>query len=302
VIAPGARIRIVLGEGASRNDAIVATERAFAKAVNENLGDVIVLTTGTPEPCSSSGEAAAGALHSMLRLAQSRGITVVASSGDTGAAVESCRSRPPSATKGVELPAADPLVTAVGGTLLLADPRSGRYVAERGWSHSSRSLGTGEQVQARASGGGFSRIYARPSYQDGVPGIGAQRGIPDVSADADAETGLALLVHGEGRSRLLTGGGTSASAPVWGGLAALADDYAGRRLGFLNPGLYRIGRSPLYKRAFHDITRGNNSLEHVTGYRAARGWDAVTGWGSPDAEALIPLLASSAPIAASSSR
>ena len=73
------------------------------------------------------------------------------------------------------------------------------------------------------------------------------------------------------------------------------DQYAGRPLGFLNPAIYRIGRSPLYHSAFHDVTTGDNTVKYpqgtVTGYRAAPGWDPVTGWGSPDAHVLVPLLA-----------
>jgi len=90
-------------------------------------------------------------------------------------------------------------------------------------------------------------------------------------------------------------GGTSASAPIWAALIALADQYAGRHLGFVNPVIYQIARSPSYHQAFHDITLGNNTAQFppktITGYQAAPGWDPVTGWGSPDAQVLIPLLA-----------
>jgi subtilase family serine protease len=116
-------------------------------------------------------------------------------------------------------------------------------------------------------------------------------------------------------------GGTSAAAPLWAAVIALADQYAGRHLGFVNPALYRIGRSPADHTAFHDITAGTNTVESserqasvpvqvgqqptvpvampqaksrsqtVTGYSAGPGWDPVTGWGSPDAQVLVPLLA-----------
>ena len=66
---------------------------------------------------------------------------------------------------------------------------------------------------------------------------------------------------------------------------ALADQYAHHDLGFVNLTIYRIGRSSSYHKAFHDITAGTN------GYPAAPGWDPVTGWGSPSAQVLIPLLA-----------
>jgi subtilase family serine protease len=90
-------------------------------------------------------------------------------------------------------------------------------------------------------------------------------------------------------------GGTSASAPLWAGLIALADQHAGRHLGFVNPALYRIGRSTHYQQAFHDVTAGDNTvrfpLRTIDGYHAGPGWDPVTGLGSPNASVLIPLLA-----------
>jgi hypothetical protein len=89
--------------------------------------------------------------------------------------------------------------------------------------------------------------------------------------------------------------GTSGSTPLWGGVIALADQYAHHDLGFVNPALYRIGRSPSYHKAFHDVTTGNNYVAvgsgPIMGYQAGPGWDPVTGWGSPDAQVLIPLLA-----------
>ena len=75
-----------------------------------------------------------------------------------------------------------------------------------------------------------------------------------------------------------------------------ADQYAQRHLGFVNPAIYQIARGPQYHQAFHDVTAGNSNTAEfppttITGYRAGPGWDPVTGWGSPDAQVLIPLLA-----------
>ncbi|HEV7958249.1 MAG TPA: hypothetical protein VGP11_02185, partial [Acidimicrobiales bacterium] len=88
---------------------------------------------------------------------------------------------------------------------------------------------------------------------------------------------------------------TSASAPIWAGVIALADQYAHRDLGDVNPAIYDIGRSATYHRAFHDVTSGSNTPsfpgKKITGYHAGPGWDPVTGWGSPDAQYLVPLLA-----------
>jgi len=129
-----------------------------------------------------------------------------------------------------------------------------------------------------------------------VPGIGVYRGVPDVAAAASPHSGMAVITSTGGNSyRISAGGGTSASAPLWAGVVALADQYAGRHLGFVNAGIYRIARGSQYHRAFHDITAGSNTVSFppktVSGYKAAPGWDAVTGWGSPNASVLVPLLA-----------
>lgn len=107
---------------------------------------------------------------------------------------------------------------------------------------------------------------------------------------------MALAISdGHGKTDIRNSGGTSATAPFWAALIALANQYAGHDLGFINPALYRIARSPWYRTAFHDITRGSNTAKFppktFTGYRARPGWDPVTGWGSPSARVLIPLLA-----------
>jgi len=72
-------------------------------------------------------------------------------------------------------------------------------------------------------------------------------------------------------------GGTSAAAPTWAAIIALADQYAKRHVGFVNPAIYQIARSSHYHQAFHDITVGNNTAEFsnetITGYRAGPGWD-----------------------------
>jgi xanthomonalisin len=96
---------------------------------------------------------------------------------------------------------------------------------------------------------------------------------------------MARVVIVRGVASLISPAGTSASAPLWAGLVALANQYAHHDLGFVNPAIYRIGHSSSYYKAFHDVTTGTN------GYSAAPGWDPVTGWGTPNAHVLIPLLA-----------
>jgi subtilase family serine protease len=220
-------------------------------------------------------------------------VTVVVSSGDWGAATDPCPGAGTAAApvKGVNLPASDPLALAVGGTSLQVSQRTGAYRGETAWNIASVGGSSPE-----ASGGGFSRLFRRPAYQDGIPGIGPSRGVPDVAADANPGTGMALAISDGGQHYILIGaGGTSAAAPLWAAVIALADQYAGRDLGSVNLALYQIGRSAHYHQAFHDVTRGTNTVtlptQTITGYQAAPGWDPVTGWGSPNAQALVPLLA-----------
>jgi subtilase family serine protease len=228
-------------------------------------------------------------MNAALQYAAARHVTVVVASGDQGALGNGSTTP----VKGIILPTSDPLVLAAGGTSLTANPVTGAYISETAWNNPP---GAGPNGGPSASGGGFSQLFARPAYQDGVPGIGAMRGMPDVAADADSGTGMALAFRAPGGGYEFFGaGGTSAAAPFWAGLIALADQEAGHPLGFVNPAIYRIARGPLYHKAFHDITTGNNTVVlngyTVTGYQAGPGWDPVTGWGTPDAQVLIPLLA-----------
>ena len=188
--------------------------------------------------------------------------------------------------------ASDPLVLSAGGTTLDASHTTGDWIGETTWGLPCGEPGSGFQ----ASGDGFSHLFSRPSYQNGVPGIGAIRGVPDIAADANPHTGSVVTSKAGGVYAISARGCTSASAPAWAGIIALADQYANRHLGLVNPAIYQIARSPQYPRAFHDVTAGTaNTAEFphatITGYRAGPGWDPVTGWGSPNAGALVPLLA-----------
>ena len=219
---------------------------------------------------------------------------MVVSTGDSGASTTPCPADAGSAAvNGVDLPASDPLALAVGGTSLQAGHETGAYIGETTWNN-PRSAGG-----PMAGGGGLSRLFPRPAYQNGIAGIGATRSVPDVAADADRRPGMAIAFSGGGNDyTVLAGGGVSVAAPLWAAVIALADQYAGRNLGLVNPALYRIGRSAQYHQALHDVTTGTNTVrfrtQTITGYHAAPGWDPVTGWGSPNAQALVPLLARNA--------
>jgi subtilase family serine protease len=292
-LAPGAAIREVLIPSpytASLGKVSAAVVAALRLGLAQ--GGVISLSAGTGEQCFTPAEVAQ--VNTVLQAAQRDRVTVVVSTGDSGAATTPDRSACPpqtgsAAVKGVDLPASDPLTLAVGGTSLRASRTTGAYIGETAWNIPPSAGGPA------AGGGGFSRLFPRPAYQDGIAGIGATRGVPDVAADADHRPGMAIAFSGGGKDYTLGGGGVSVAAPLWAAVIALANQYAGRHLGFVNPALYRIGRSAHYHQAFHDVTTGTNTVtfptQTITGYRAAPGWDPVTGWGSPNAQVLVPLLA-----------
>ncbi len=294
MVAPAATLRVVLMPASVQNGAKTATAGLLAGlrlAVSDT--DVVSISWDLGEHFFTKAQAAE--MNSILLAAAADHVTVVASSGDTGgfSDAQSFGSTLPSEStvKEVSLPASDPFVLAVGGTTLTANPATGAYIRETVWNT------TGSFAQpGSASGGGFSHLYARPSYQDGVPGIGAMRGVPDVAADADAQDG-APIVYAVGSTPFIApASGTEAAAPLWAGLMALADQYAHHDLGFVNPAIYRIARSSNYHQAFHDITTGNSDMTMpypagTAGYQATPGWDPATGWGSPDAQVLVPLLA-----------
>lgn len=241
---------------------------------------------------SSWTRAEVATINSALQYAAGRQVTVVVASGDDGA-IGNGSTMP---VREVSLPASDPLALAAGGTTLTANPATGAYRNETVWNDLSTSPAPPEAPPS-ASGGGFSHLFARPAYQDGVPGIAATRGVPDVAGDASSGNGgMALAFTApHGGHEFIGGGGTSAAAPFWAGLIALADQDAGHPLGLVNPAIYRIAGTPRYHNAFHDITTGDNTVRlhgvTITGYHARPGWDPATGWGTPDAQILIPLLA-----------
>ena len=284
-IAPGATIRVMLIP--FRAFAFPAGLPSLFRAAAQR-GNVVSFSQSE---CGSRRCLSAGKLRSLndaLRYARDRHVSIFASAGDTGAATGNLRH---GGDRGVNAPASSPLITGVGGTKLRVLPHGG-YGSESVWNDDvGHPSSTGARLSA--GGGGISARYARPGYQDGLPVIGDHRGVPDVAALA--EPGMASVLALDGRAHTYPGGGTSESAPLWAGIAALADQNAHRQLGFLNVGLYRIGHSKLYHRAFHDITQGNNTVtllsgRDLNGYRARPGWDPVTGWGSPNAQVLVPLL------------
>jgi subtilase family serine protease len=143
------------------------------------------------------------------------------------------------------------------------------------------------------SGGGYSALFVAPDTQGFASYSG--RGVPDVAAIADWQSGLGAYELGQWRSAR----GTSESTPLWAGLIAIVDQMAGRPLGNVNPALYELARAPHTAADLYDITSGNNSYTgggvSVPGYTAGPGWDAVTGLGTPNAVRLLPDLIAAVP-------
>lgn len=240
---------------------------AITKAVHDtkNKPSVVSISWGGPE--ESFTQQSLTAYDEAFQAAAALGVTVCAAAGDNGST--------DGVTDGkqhVDFPASDPFVLACGGTSLRV---TGKTAVENVWN---------EQPQGGATGGGISDVFPLPDYQKNAeipPSVNdhkVRRGVPDVSGDADPQTGYEIFV--DGQSAVF--GGTSAVAPMMAGLTARLNQQAGKAVGFLNPVLYQQADAA---GVFHDVTQGSNGS-----YSASAGWDACTGLGSPDGTKLLGVL------------
>ncbi len=307
-IAPGANIVLELGSDNS-DTALIS---ALNDAINNNRGDVISMSFGEADMCLGSDLTAAW--NQAFVNATKKGITLFASSGDQGAAQPSCDGN--SWIKSTSAPASDPLVSSVGGTELHAAdyclvslgcnpvtaPSAGTYGSEIAWNEGP-SYGDFQSsfTSTLSSGGGYSTTWSEPPYQQGTIQSGKMRGVPDVSYNAAVLHGVLTYLDIPGITvGFYRFGGTSAGAPQWAAITAIADQVAGHDYGFINAALYKIGQNASdYAAAFHDITSGTNSaLEfdsssnpvNITGFNAGKGWDAVTGIGTPKTSSIVSEL------------
>jgi len=185
------------------------------------------------------------------------GVSYVASAGDSGGVVE--------------YPSASPYVLSVGGTSLTLDTNN-NYVSESAWS---------------SGGGGASVGESEPAYQKNYGIILSGRGTPDVSYDADPNTGVYVYDSYTSTPGWYSVGGTSAGAPQWAGLIALVNQSRSTPLSTNNLTSrteYNAAGSSVYATNYHDVTTGSN------GYAAGTGYDLATGLGSPQANTLVPWL------------
>jgi len=219
-------------------------------------------------------------VRAALTAAQERGTAAFDASGDL-AGLE-CKggsewSAPPSTDNiGLDAVASIPEMTSVGGTTLFTD-EAGGWLDERAWFDPPLSQGTA---------GGVSALYERPPWQAGLQTTRGDgwRLAPDIAAVADPFTGVKIVFD----RQVVVGGGTSLSAPLWAGIAAVINQYLTESgealLGNLNPLLYRSAqgaRLPI----FQDVVRGGNAVDN-----AGPGYDLVTGLGTPNAEHLAKVL------------
>jgi kumamolisin len=266
-VAPGANIVVYF---APNTDQGFINSVAHAIHDTKNKPSVISISWGAAES-NWTGQSMA-AFDAACQSAAALGITITVAAGDNGST--------DGVTGGqnhVDFPASSPHVLACGGTKLAG---SGSTISsEVVWNELTNNEG--------ATGGGVSNVFPLPSWQAsaGVPkptNPAGGRGVPDVAGDADPTTGYAIRVDGKD----MVIGGTSAVAPLWAGLIAVANAQNGKSAGFIQPAIY----SAKGKAAFNDITSGTNFTGTPVGFKAGPGWDACTGLGTPIGTKLIAVV------------
>ncbi len=269
-VAPGANLAVYFAPN---------TDAGFLDAINQaamdtvNKPSILSISWGGPE--SSWTAQSLQSFNSALQSAAALGVTVCVACGDNGSddGVGDGKDH-------VDFPASSPYSLACGGTKLTIS--GGTISSEVVWNELASNEG--------ATGGGVSGTFPLPTYQANAnvpvsknPSGFKGRGTPDVAGDADPNTGYQVQADGQS----FPVGGTSAVAPLWAGLIALFNQSEGKSVGYLNPALYQNGESGS---AFHDITSGNNG-----DFKATKGWDPCTGWGSPNGTALLTALSGASP-------
>jgi subtilase family serine protease len=279
-------------EGSSSALGILETSAA-ALGSRHRRPDVISISLEGCEPRYDGGRAYLHAYTNVFAVAAAAGISTLVAAGDQGSSMctQGQTALPLLATS---LPATSPYVTAVGGTNLVLGADN-HIVRELVWNDAPQGFGAG--------GGGYSLVFGKPWWQH-VASTDDARGVPDLAALADPIPGFAIFCTASACASApqqtpgwIAVGGTSAATPLVAGGVALADQAARRRgqspLGFLNPMLYGIARSGSRATVFRDLRHGDNDLgtlipaaagggEPLGCCSAKRGYDLVSGWGSPN--------------------
>lgn len=280
-IAPGANILLVETpvaetEGVTGFPEIVKAENYV---INHNLADVITQSFGATENTFPSKKSLLD-LRSAFVNAARRGVTVLASSGDTGATNYILDGSDVYPYPTNSWPSSDPLVTSLGGTQLNLDAAGNKISPDVTWND-----------PYGATGGGLSQVFSRPAFQFGVRSVvGAARGTPDISMSAAVDGGAIFYFSFD---PTFVGwhivGGTSEASPLFSGIVALTAQLAHHKLGNINAALYTL--NAIHAHGIVDVTSGDNSFAGVTGYPALKGYDLATGVGTVDAAKFVPALA-----------
>jgi subtilase family serine protease len=305
-IAPGANILLVETpvsetEGVTGFPQIVKAEEYV---INHHLGDVISQSFSATEQTFTS-KAQVDALRGAYTDAYRNGVTVLAATGDSGAANVGLDGSTYYTFPTTAWPPSDPLVTGVGGTQLHLDANGNHTSPDTVWND-TYSVATNQFIfgdngpNPLATGGGKSVLFARPSYQALVRNVvGRSRGVPDISMSGACNGAVDVYMSFPG----IPAGwyptcGTSEATPLFSGIVALADQVAGHALGLINPALYLMSAAHLP--GVVDVTSGNNTVTFsqngqtytVQGYSARPGYDLASGVGTVNGAAFVPELAS----------
>ncbi|WP_346345702.1 S53 family peptidase [Streptomyces sp. SID5468] len=289
-VAPGAKIVLVETAVAETEGVTGLPEMMSAEKylIDHGIGDVITQSFGATEntfPGFDKGDfSSIEKLRYAFKDAAKHNVTVLGSSGDGGATDSTADGKGYYKYRVNSWPSSDPLVTSIGGTQLHLDDKGNRVKPESVYNDNG------------AGGGGQSHVFTRPAFQNGVRSVvGARRGTPDVSMAAAVNGGAWVYSSYDPKA---TGwgvsGGTSEASPLFSGVIALADQYAGHRVGDINAALYALNAKSAKNpyTGIVDVKDGtNNSYAGVTGYTAVRGYDMATGVGTVDAARFVPALA-----------
>ena len=252
----------------------------------DNNPGVLSISWGAPEGTNIWSDQAMSQINETLKEAAYLGVTVCVAAGDDGSSdgLDDGHAH-------ADFPASSPYVLAVGGTTIV---ELNGTKADVVWME-----GDGLRADSGGStGGAVSDVFQRPDWQSSItiqsvnPGAMTGRCIPDVAANADWVASPYLLVvdgHAE------PNGGTSAASPLWAALITLINGQldGGKRVGFLTPILYQpsgAAGQAVGAIGCTDVTSGNNNTASVGGYSAGTGYDAVSGWGTPDGQALLTAI------------
>jgi subtilase family serine protease len=298
-VAPGANI-VLLETPVAETEGIVGVPQmvgAMNWAINHHIGDVISQSWGATEQTFKNAAQLRSQRSAYLN-AFEHGVTVLASSGDFGAASQRFSGASFYPFRAIAWPAADPLVTAVGGTFLNLNASGDRLTAD---------VTAADGPTGITSGSGLSSVFARPEYQNSVKGtVRDARGIPDISMSGACNGAVLVYDTFTGAPSWDAICGTSESSPLFSGIVALAGQLAGHRLGFVNPALY--GMLSQQSSGIVDVTKGNTTvtvctancsgpnptMTTVKGFPALDGYDLATGVGTVNAPAFVVHLAQAA--------